>query len=66
MPTRSSPSSHLTLAKTLAEKGAIVLRMEPAPLTSESGLKEGETMLRLVTSFATTEDDVDRFVEALG
>jgi threonine aldolase len=26
----------------------------------------GETMLRLVTSFATTEDDVDRFVEALG
>jgi threonine aldolase len=36
------------------------------PRSHPNLVKEGETMLRLVTSFATTEDDVDRFVEALG
>jgi threonine aldolase len=54
-----------TLAKTLAEKGALFYEWSP-PRSHPDLLKEGETMLRLVTSFATTEDDVDRFVEALG
>jgi threonine aldolase len=37
-----------------------------APLRIRTSSERGETMLRLVTSFATTEDHVDRFVEALG
>jgi threonine aldolase len=63
MPTRSFPSSRIAPAETLAEKGAMFYEWSPAPLTPPTWSKEGETMLRLVTSFATTEDDVDRFVD---
>lgn len=53
------------LAETLTGKGAMFYEWHP-PRSHPNLVKEGETMLRLVTSFATTEDDVDRFVEALG
>jgi threonine aldolase len=54
-----------TLAKTLMEKGAMFYEWTP-PSSHPDLLGEDETLLRLVTSFATTEEDVDHFVALLG
>ena len=35
------------------------------PAADKAGLREGETIFRLVTSFATTSDEVDRFSDLL-
>ncbi len=53
------------LAKELSEKGAMFYEWNP-PRSASDQLDHNETMLRLVTSFATTEDHVDHFVELLG
>ena len=51
-------------AKALRDKGAVMLDWNP-PRAVRRTIAADETMVRLVTSFATTEDDVDRFVELL-
>ncbi|KGF69568.1 threonine aldolase [Hoeflea sp. BAL378] len=53
------------LASDMAAKGAMFYEWSP-PRSARHLVGEGETMLRLVTSFATTEDQVDRFVDLLG
>jgi threonine aldolase len=53
------------LADDLAEKGAMFYEWS-APRSAAHLVGPGETMLRLVTSFATTEDHVDQFVDLLG
>jgi threonine aldolase len=45
-------------------KGAIVLDWN-APRAARSLVGEDEAMVRMVTSFATTQDDVDRFIDLL-
>lgn len=54
-----------TLSKELSEKGAMFYEWSP-PRSGSDQLGHNETLLRLVTSFATTEDHVDRFIELLG
>ena len=46
------------------EKGAAFYDW-PAPAAVKSGMAPDETMVRLVTSFATTPDDVDSFLSGL-
>jgi threonine aldolase len=38
----------------------------PEPAGADVGLVDGETIVRMVTSFATQEDDIARFAETLG
>jgi len=49
----------------LREKGAVIMDWNP-PRSARSLLGAEETMVRMVTSFATTKDDVDRFIDLLG
>ena len=51
-----------SLARDLAGKGALFYEWSP-PRSASHLVGEEETMLRLVTSFATTEDHVDQFVD---
>ncbi|WP_417435590.1 threonine aldolase family protein [Hoeflea sp.] len=53
------------LAKQLAAKGAMFYEWSP-PRSAAHLVGPEETMLRLVTSFATTQDHVDQFVDLLG
>ncbi|MBC7281497.1 low specificity L-threonine aldolase [Hoeflea sp.] len=53
-----------SLARELSTKGALFYEWAP-PRSAAHLVGEDETMLRLVTSFATTEDHVDQFVELL-
>ena len=53
------------LAKEMTAKGALFYEWSP-PRSAKHLVGEGETMLRLVTSFATTEDHVDGFLDLLG
>lgn len=46
----------------LRQKGAVFYEWA----FGDPELNDGETVVRLVTSFATTEEDVDRFIEAAG
>lgn len=48
----------------LQQKGAAFYDW-PAPQPVRQTMAENETMIRLVTSFATTPDDVDRFIAGL-
>ena len=48
----------------LREKGAAFYDW-PAPAAVKSGMSPDETMVRLVTSFATTPDDIDSFLSGL-
>lgn len=52
-------------AAELREKGAVILDWNP-PRAVRGSIGEDETMVRMVTSFATTEEDVQRFVDLLG
>lgn len=45
-------------------KGGVVLDWNP-PRAVRKSIAPDETMVRMVTSFATTEDDVDRFLDLL-
>lgn len=54
-----------SMAEKLTAKGAMFYEWTP-PRAHAGLLDDGETLLRLVTSFATTEDDVDRFIDNLG
>ncbi|HET7412750.1 MAG TPA: low specificity L-threonine aldolase, partial [Pararhizobium sp.] len=49
----------------LRAKGAVILDWNP-PRAVRKEIAPDETMVRMVTSFATNEDDVDRFVDLLG
>lgn len=49
----------------LREKGAVILDWNP-PRAARSLVGPDETMVRMVTSFATTKEDVDRFIDLLG
>lgn len=51
-------------AKTAEEKGAKFYEW-PVPAATSELVSEGETLIRLVTSFATTEADVDGFLRCL-
>lgn len=53
-----------SLSKKLMAKGAMFYEWTP-PRSASHLVGEDETMLRLVTSFATTEDMVDQFVELI-
>jgi threonine aldolase len=53
------------LATELAAKGAMFYEWSP-PRSAAHLVGPEETMLRLVTSFATTQNHVDRFIELLG
>ena len=53
------------LAEKLKSKGALFYEWSP-PASASGLVGPDETMLRLVTSFATTEDHVDQFIELLG
>ena len=53
------------LANELTDKGARFYQWS-APRSAAHLVGPDETMLRLVTSFATEQDDVDRFIELLG
>ncbi|MDP2122335.1 MAG: low specificity L-threonine aldolase [Hoeflea sp.] len=53
-----------SLAKELSAKGALFYEWSP-PRSAAHLVGADETMLRLVTSFATTQDQVDRFSELL-
>ncbi|WP_322989717.1 low specificity L-threonine aldolase [Hoeflea sp.] len=53
------------LARELTAKGAMFYEWSP-PRSHPDLVGEDEMLLRLVTSFATTEEHVDRFVELLG
>ena len=53
------------VSKDLTAKGAMFYEWTP-PRSASHLLGADETMLRLVTSFATTEDHVDQFIELLG
>ncbi|MBU4528225.1 MAG: low specificity L-threonine aldolase [Hoeflea sp.] len=53
-----------SLAKDLSGKGALFYEWAP-PRSATHLVGEDETMLRLVTSFATTEEHVDQFVDLL-
>ncbi|MBU2484122.1 MAG: low specificity L-threonine aldolase, partial [Alphaproteobacteria bacterium] len=53
------------LAKELAAKGAMFYEWS-APRSAAHLVGPDETMLRLVTSFATTQDHVDRFIDLVG
>ena len=53
-----------SFAKDLSGKGALFYEWSP-PRSASHLVGEDETMLRLVTSFATTEDHVDQFVDLL-
>lgn len=52
------------LAKELSAKGALFYEWSP-PRSATHLVGADETMLRLVTSFATTEDHVDQFLDLL-
>jgi threonine aldolase len=41
-------------------------RIYPWPPTGDAEVREGETLMRLVASFATSAEDVDRFLAILG
>ena len=43
----------------------IVTAAGPVPAETPDLLQDNEMLIRLVTSFATTEDDVDRFLDVL-
>ncbi|CAA9891934.1 Low specificity L-threonine aldolase [Candidatus Methylobacter favarea] len=49
----------------LRQKGAVFYAWNP-PRSKPGLLGENEILLRLVTSFATEEDEVDRFIDLLG
>ena len=49
--------------KALREKGAVLYDW-PAGAELKATMHEDETLVRLVTSFATSDDDVDRFLSA--
>ena len=49
----------------LRRKGAVVLDWNP-PRATRNMVGPDEVMVRMVTSFATTQEDVERFVELLG
>jgi threonine aldolase len=51
-------------AKVLKDKGAVFYDW-PAGADIKAAMREDETLVRLVTSFATTEADVDNFLSAL-
>ncbi|MDI6836728.1 MAG: beta-eliminating lyase-related protein, partial [Rhizobiaceae bacterium] len=53
-------------AATLAEGRGARFYDWPVPQELPNLLGENDKLIRLVTSFATTEDEVDRFVDALG
>jgi threonine aldolase len=53
------------LADRLREKGAVFYQWNP-PRANPGLLGEHEVLVRLVTSFATEADQVDRFIEILG
>ncbi|WP_417408302.1 threonine aldolase family protein [Hoeflea sp.] len=53
------------LAKQLAAKGAMFYEWTP-PRSASHLVGSDETMLRLVTSFATTQDNVDQFIDIVG
>lgn len=59
------PIVRKSLARDLTEKGAKFYEWS-SPQTMHEAVGEDETLLRLVTSFVTSEDDVDRFIELLG
>lgn len=50
--------------KKVREKGAIVMDWNP-PRAARAMVGADETMVRMVTSFATSEDDVDRFIDLI-
>ncbi len=52
-------------ADQLQEKGAVFYQWNP-PRAKPSLLNQNEVLVRLVTSFATEDDQVDRFLELLG
>ncbi len=52
-------------AQALREKGAVFADWN-MPRRHSRGLEQDETLIRLVTSFATTDEHVDRFAEAIG
>jgi threonine aldolase len=52
-------------ADQLQEKGAVFYQWNP-PRANPGLLGEHEVLVRLVTSFATEADQVDRFIELLG
>ncbi|KJS14985.1 MAG: threonine aldolase [Hoeflea sp. BRH_c9] len=54
-----------SLSRELMAKGALFYEWT-APRAASHLVGADETMLRLVTSFATTEDQVDQFLECLG
>lgn len=54
-----------TRAAALREKGAL-FHDWPMPRAYGNQLGSGETLIRLVTSFATSADDVDRFIDLIG
>lgn len=54
-----------TLADRLREQGAVFYQWNP-PRAKPGLLGEQEVLLRLVASFATEVDEVERFVELLG
>ncbi|MFH1345895.1 MAG: low specificity L-threonine aldolase, partial [Pseudomonadota bacterium] len=54
-----------SLSRDLMAKGALFYEWT-APRSASHLVGADETMLRLVTSFATTEDQVDQFLECLG
>ena len=53
------------LAREMAAKGAMFYEWSP-PRTAAHLVSSDETMLRLVTSFATTQDQVEQFVDLIG
>lgn len=50
--------------KALQDKGAVFYDWHPGP-DLKATMRDDETLIRLVTSFATTETDVDNFLSAL-
>ncbi|MBW8639155.1 low specificity L-threonine aldolase [Hoeflea sp. WL0058] len=52
-------------AQELREKGAVFADWN-MPRRHSRGLDDDETLIRLVTSFATTDEHIDRFAQAIG
>ena len=51
-------------ASEIREKGAVFFEWQ-APIAHSDLLQEGEDLYRLVTSFATTSDEIEAFISCL-